>query len=958
MWPLVRVTRKHRAWRTARPHDPGRPKFGSHKPGFPRLAEGAIGFFGGLLSALSLIVLCLTTLLWAPVEADSSLAILPAGREIQSTRFLDRSGQYLLLELRPTRSQGSDWISLSQNPSNPALVAAAEALLTANGEGRLSSGSGGLPAVRALVRTLEGRPTLAGEVANLVAERNLGRLAGGLSGLRLALLAADLAWRYPAQTLLEYALNSIYYGRLATGLNEGAWAYFQKPAQELSLEEVATLTVLGQDPNLAGRPEELEKARAGLLEQMASLGWMGSPQALQAASQPVAFGPLEAVANPAVAVFLRLAQAQLESEFSEAALVTSGSQVTTSLDFPLQLEALCAAQSEAVWLAGAPSSVRPLRADGGNCASADLIEKLGEVRAPGIDFGVAVLQPRTGTLLAYFPSIRDEALTDRRGEPGTALLPFVYLAAFAQGYSPASAVLDVPSSAGSGPEAELPLLNPDGGYLGLLRARRALLDGRLAASAEVVKSVGLENVQRTLSGMGLYRRPQDVPRDSRSLLLSGGNSSLLDLTRAYTIIADQGTQASTFDRDSVGLIDQVVDRGGQEILPGTGEPPVSVISPGLAYLLEDVLSGTGLGPGAGRNGWSEGSYTGSSAATGDAWAFFLTPDFVVGVWARGSAAAGLDQQAALPLARAIGRWLEVEETPESWTTPADITRLEVCDPSGLLPGKDCPNVASEVFLTGSEPRQVDSYYQRLAVDAETGRLATLWTPPSLVQQKVFQNPPAEARSWTPASGIPLVPQEYDTLPSSFPYSLALHITSPTPFSVVHGVVPVTGTAATQSQAAYVLQAGAGFYPSAWYLVNQAASQPQETLLGSWDTRGLEGLVALQLLGIGQDGHVESFAIPVTVDNVPPSLQWVVPSAGAVERVARGGVAIVQIRAQDNLGLALVEFDLDGRLAQSLAQGPYSVRWSNLPPGTHQVTVHAVDLAGNETEIGPLRLVVP
>jgi len=896
-------------------------------------------------------------LLWAPVQADGSLAALTPGTLLPPTRFLDRTGQYLLLELQPAGSQGAGWVSLAQNASNPALVAAAEAQLTVDGEGHLPSGSGTPAAFRAFVRTWRGQPNLAGEVAGLVAERSVGSIRGGFSRVRVALLAADLAWRYPAQVLLEYALNSVYYGRLATGLDEAALAYFGKPAQELSLDQVATLTVIGQDPSLAGQPEELQRARAGLLEGMASLGWMGGLRATQEAARPIAFISPAAVANPADAAYMRLVQAQLESEFGEAGLVTSGFRVTTSLQLPLQLEALCAAQTEAAWLAGAPAGVRLPRADGGNCAAADSIEGLEGVRAPGIDFGVAVLQATTDELLAYFPSIQDASLTDRSGPAGTALLPFVYLAAFAQGYSPATPVLDVPSSAPSAPEGELPLSNPDGQYLGLLRARQALLDHRLVASAGVVKTVGLENVLRTLSELGVYRRPQDIPQDARSLLLSGGQSSLLDLTRAYAIVADQGIQALPSGGGSASLVNQVALSGGQGDEPVTLGPSVAVVSPGLAYLLEDVLSGTGLGEGLGENGWSEGSYAGSSTAGGDSWAFFLSPDFVVGVWAQAPSGADLDQQAALPLARAIGQWLEQGETPETWTMPADVKRLDVCDPSGLLPSSDCPNVVSEVFLIGSEPSEEDSYYQRLAVDAETGRLATLWTSPSLVEKKVFQNPPAEARPWTPANSIPLAPQEFDTLPSSFPYSVTLHITSPAPFSIVHGVVPVTGIAAIEGQASYVLQAGEGFYPSLWYPVDKGASQPWEGLLGNWDTREVQGLVALQLLGIGQDGHVESFAIPVTVDNVPPNLQWVVPSAGGVEQVASGEAAVVQVQAQDNFGLAQVEFYVDGQLAESMSEGPYSVRWNNLSRGKHEVVVRAVDWAGNEAEIGPLPVIV-
>ena len=960
MWPLARVARRHRIRRTG-----GAFRLGWLNPGakrawihLPSAGKALVALAGGLFSLLSLGAVAFGAFAWAPVQSDGSILLPTLESASQPTRFLDRADQHLLLELRPAGSEVAHWVTLAQGASSPVLIAAAEARLSTEGERRLPSGPGASAALQALVRTWAGQPNLAGEVAGLLEERRGVSSPAGLPRFRAALLAANLAWRYPAQALLEYALNTTYYGRSATGLGEAAVAYFGKSLAELRLDQVATLTVLGQDPTLASHLDELPGARARLLSGMVSLGWMGGAQASAEATRAISVVPAAEIASPALDAFARLAQAQLETQFGEASLVTSGFQVTTSLDFLLQLEAECAAQTEAARLAGAPEGFRAARADGGTCDSADLIQGLGGVEAPGTDFGVAVVNTATGELLAYFPSLDDESQTDRVGQPGTALLPFLYLAAFSRGYSTATPVLDVPLSPLLEAEGEAPLLNPDGQYLGILSARQALLSQRLVAAAGLVEKVGLENVLRTLSELGIYSRPEDVPRDARSLLLEGGQSSLLALTRAYAILANQGTQAPTLQGQLANLIERVAlpgDRAGEPLAVG---PSLSVVSPGLAYLVQDVLSASGEGAGAGANGWSEASFAGSSTPAGDSWAVFLTPDFVVGVWAQGPDGSDLDREAALPLARAIGRWLEQGETPVSWAMPSEVTRMDVCDPSGLLPSADCPKVVSEVFLSGLEPSQVDNYYQKLPVDVETGRLATLWTSPSLVQDKVFQNPPEEARPWTPAQDIPLIPQEFDTLPSSFPYPADLHITSPGPFSVVHGVVPVLGTASLEGQAFYVLQAGESFYPSLWYQVTKATSFPREAKLGDWDTRALEGLVALQLLGVGSDGHVESFAIPVTIDNVAPTVQWVVPPGGDVEQVAGTEVVVIQVQAQDNLGLSRVDFYLDGQLAESFAEGPYSVRWSNLPRGTHEVEVHAVDRAGNEADLGPEALIVP
>ena len=44
-----------------------------------------------------------------------------------------------------------------------------------------------------------------------------------------------------------------------------------------------------------------------------------------------------------------------------------------------------------------------------------------------------------------------------------------------------------------------------------------------------------------------------------------------------------------------------------------------------------------------------------------------------------------------------------QQAVEDWPRPAGITTINVCTPSGLLPTADCPAIASEIFVNGSEP---------------------------------------------------------------------------------------------------------------------------------------------------------------------------------------------------------------------------------------------------------------
>lgn len=101
-----------------------------------------------------------------------------------------------------------------------------------------------------------------------------------------------------------------------------------------------------------------------------------------------------------------------------------------------------------------------------------------------------------------------------------------------------------------------------------------------------------------------------------------------------------------------------------------------------------------------------------------------------------------------------------------WTIPQGVTQMAVCDPSGMLPSKECPNVVTEYFLNGNEPIQVDDLYRQFAVNRETGLLATVFTPPELIEQRTFVIVPKSAKDWAGGPGFELPPSSYDAIPST------------------------------------------------------------------------------------------------------------------------------------------------------------------------------------------------
>jgi hypothetical protein len=182
-------------------------------------------------------------------------------------------------------------------------------------------------------------------------------------------------------------------------------------------------------------------------------------------------------------------------------------------------------------------------------------------------------------------------------------------------------------------------------------------------------------------------------------------------------------------------------------------------------------------------------------------------------------------------------------------------------------------------------------------------------------------------------------------------SANVQILEPALLASVQGKVTVRGTVGGTGFASYRLQAGAGLNPTAWLNIGQGDSPVKDGLLATWDTQGLEGLVALRLQVVRSDNQVETAISQVTVDNTPPVVRLVSPLPGLL--AARpGGTLSLQAEATDNGQVERVEFWMDGSLVGTAPAAPYVLPWP-ASAGEHTLLAAAYDLAGNRTESIPI-----
>lgn len=932
-----------------------------------RRRAGQIGFGLGGLLALLLVGLVFSAV-WGYANLTKNLPSVDGlaalfdpqqGSLLQPTRIYDRSGQTVLLSL------DNPGIPRLYRPIDPANPEAISPQLVQVVVAELDPGFWKHAGFSGPDLTLDEPYTLP---ERLVRSLLLGGEApGARRALRMRLLAAQVVARYGRAQVLEWYLNSAYFGHLAYGVESAAQLYFGKSATQLDLAESALLAGVLEAPAL--NPLDSQTAarenQQAVLDRLAISGVISVQSAEEAVAEPLHFNTVLNVENAVAPAFTRLVVEQLSNLLGRERVERGGLRVITTLDISQQNELLCAARTQLSRLEGKDAGYK--LPNGQDCQAARLLPAivLGDTALPAeTQVSAVLLDPTRGEVLALLgdTTLKVESSRISSRSPGSSLAPYLAVAAFTRGFGPASLVWDIPASL---PQDAAGQRNPDDTFHGPVRLRTAFANDYLVPQAQLLEQIGPQTVWRLAEQLGITGLA--TAPNTASLLFEGGEVSLLESAQALGTLANRGVRVGQANSSS-GVIEPVLilkveDADGRTLLQA-GQPQTQVVlSESVAYLVNQVFSDeiarwSSLGhpnsleigrPAAAKIGWTNGD---------GLWTIGYTPQRVAVVWL------GLpekDETVSLQGAMAAGLWYALMQNAqrglpvEEWSRPAGVSELTVCDPSGLLPTAACPLTVTELFLDGTEPVTTDSLYQTFQINRETGRLATVFTPPEQIVAHTYLVVPPEALSWAQTNGIQQPPQDYDAIQTEA-VRPDVNFTSPSLFGYVSGEVTLRGTAAGENFASYSLQVGQGINPQSWQQISAGTQAVQAGILGNWDTRAVsDGLYALRLVVVRRDQQLATAVLQVTVDNTPPEVSIPYPAAGQTVQ-PRGGQVTLQAKAADAAGLAKVEWWLDGRLIGSRSELPYSLPWAAVP-GSHQLVVKAYDLAGNMSESAPLQFSV-
>jgi len=527
------------------------------------------------------------------------------------------------------------------------------------------------------------------------------------------ILSIEIERRYTKDEILKMYLNEAPYGGQAWGVGAAADMYFGKNIKDLTLSESAVLAGLPQSPSSYSPfgldPTAWKGRQTYVLYLMQKHGFITKEQEQKAKSEEIKFVPLgQDIKAPHFVMYVKSLLAQT---YGEKLVEQGGLKVITTLDYSAQKIAEEEVKKQ--------------------------VDSLTKQRANASNAGLLAINPKTGEVVAwvgsrdYFDQAHagnvDIILANR--QPGSAIKPIMYTAAFKMGYTPATYLGDIQTCFPGG--ANLPDYCPqnwDSKFWGPMLVREALSNSRNIPAVKMLQMVGVENMMAQAKDLGINTFT-DASRYGLSLTLGGGEVKLLELTQAYAVFAAMGV------KHDLTVIEKVEDSKGnvlEEFKPSSGQ---KVLDSKYAYLINNILSDSSARSRTFGNsleiGRTAAIKTGTTNDNRDAWTFGYTPSLVTGVWVgnfdNSSMNGIMGSTGATPIWKNFTQKVLVKTAKEDWERPDGIVDVTVDVLSGKIPqaGKNYPT-KKEIFAKGTEPTQIDDFHLTAQVCKTRNLLATDW----------------------------------------------------------------------------------------------------------------------------------------------------------------------------------------------------------------------------------------
>ncbi len=535
----------------------------------------------------------------------------------EPTRIYDRTGEVVLYTIYGEEKR--DLVSLSDMPEH--LIHAVVATEDENFYNHFGIDIKGI--ARSVIenvrtrRAAQGGSTISQQLIRstfLSGEKTLSRK------VREAILALELERRYSKDEILEFYLNQIPFGQNAYGVEAAAQTFFNKSVSEISVTESAILAGLIRSPSSLSpygpNRDSLMIRKDYILDRMATVGYLTQEEADELKIEEIEFSAITQLLK--APHFTLDVVGYLNQKYGEEYLRTRGLKVYTTLDWDLQREAEKIVKEKSAinrHYGAYNSSLVAL-----DPSTGEILAMVGSVDYFSDPFPAGCVSGRT-CLFDPYPNI-----ANRLRQPGSTFKPFVYADAFKKGYNDQTIVVDEPIQIGNYAPR-----NYDGQFRGPVTLRNALAQSLNIPAIKVLSELtNISDSLKTTAELGITTLNQPPSHYGLSLVLGGGEVTLLEMTSAYGTFATGGSAVPP------SSILKITDSRGR-IIEENRPSPRKVLNSDIARMISDILSDNeARSPTFGSN--SQLNIPGVSVKTGttqnfkDGWAVGFNQSFAVGVW--------------------------------------------------------------------------------------------------------------------------------------------------------------------------------------------------------------------------------------------------------------------------------------------------------------------------------------
>lgn len=534
-------------------------------------------------------------------------------------------------------------------------------------------------------------------------------------------LAIKLDAQVKKDDILAIYLNESPYGGQIYGIEEASLAYFGKHASEISLPEAAYLAAIPQRPTyyspFGNNRPALDARKDLVLRRMNDLGFITKEEYETAKNTKVTF--LESADTSGKAYhFVFYVRNYLEEKYGKDVVENGGLKVITTLDYDLQKSA------EEIVKQGALDNDKKFKAK--NAA-------------------LVAIDPKNGQLLSmvgsrdYFDENIDGKfnIATALRQPGSSFKPIVYSLAFSKGYWPETVLFDLETEFSTlcspdskpldGSNDEKKCYSPqnyDDKFRGPVTLRQALQQSLNIPAVKLLYLVGIKDAITLAQNLGLSTL-SDPNRFGLSLVLGGGEVTLLELTNAYATLANNGVHSD------INFVLSVTDNEGN-ILEENKVVQRDVLSKETTDILSNVLSDNNARvPAYSLNNplffgdRPIAAKTGTTNDYRDVWIVGYTPSIVMGMWAGNNDNTPIDKSVAGLVVAPI--WHQVMEKY------LENKPIEHFDSPKKIPD-NAPNYLKGIYCTPSEGTQSIIAYAKSKNDPQFN----LWNTP--IQKWAQENP--------------------------------------------------------------------------------------------------------------------------------------------------------------------------------------------------------------------------